>query len=195
MDPRLSAQDILRCDPCGTPVPPSYCIYCHVNLCEACTEDHISDESKVHKVVSIEQRAFTSHYDKDANNVTAQGGKKYENFKSKKEIMQEKIEMLKRQIDERENTINLRKALAELRESMFILNECNTFEAHLQMIQRLERERDEMLVQSRKSYYKDILLDFFKAIFHFYIESLLSIGEKSTYEIALCIFLFSLFLY
>lgn len=199
MDPRLSAQDVLRCDPCGTPVPPSYCVYCHVNLCEACAKDHLSDESKEHKVLSIEQRAFTPHYDKDANNVTTQSDKeahkKVEKFESNKEIKQEKIEMLKRQMDEIENIINLWKALAEFRESIFILNECNKLEAHLQMIQRLERERDEMLVQSRKSYYKDILLDFFKVIFHFFNNFLLFIGEKSTYEIALGIFSFSLFLY
>lgn len=99
MDPMLSAQDVLRCDPCGTPVAPSYCVYCHVNLCEACTEDHLSDESKVHKVVSIEQRAFISHFDKDAKHVTIQcdqGAQKeidrFEKFESDKEIEQKEIE-------------------------------------------------------------------------------------------------------
>lgn len=99
MDPMLSAQDVVRCDPCGTPVAPSYCVYCHVNLCEACTEDHLSDESKVHKVVSIEQRAFISHFDKDAKHVTIQcdqGAQKeidrFEKFESDKEIEQKEIE-------------------------------------------------------------------------------------------------------
>lgn len=75
MDPRLSAQDVLRCDPCGTPVRPFYCVYCRVNLCGACIEDHLSDESKRHLLVSFERRVFLSHYDKDAKNVTAQGDK------------------------------------------------------------------------------------------------------------------------
>lgn len=85
MDPGFSAQDVLRCDPCGTPVPPRYCVYCHVNLSEACAKDHLSDESKEHKVVSIEQRAFVSHYDKDAkmlqHNVMKERIKKLKNLK------------------------------------------------------------------------------------------------------------------
>lgn len=172
MDPRISAQDVLRCDPCGTPVPPRYCVYCHVNLCEACAKDHLSDESQEHKVVSIEQRAFVSHYDKDAKNVTTQcdegAHKKVEKVESNTEI---------------EHIINLLKALAEFREAIFILNECNKLPANLQMMQRLKREKEEMLIQSRKSYYKDMFFD------------VLLRERQTAYEILPCILLFFLFFY
>lgn len=187
MDPRFSAQDVLRCDPCGTPVPPRYCVYCHVNLCEACAKDHLSDESKEHKVVSIEQRAFVSHYDKDAKNVTTQcdegAHKKVEKFESDTEIRQKEIEnnlIMQKKI---EHILNLQKALAEFREAIFILNEYNKLAANLQMMQRLKREREEMLIQSRKSYYKDMFFD------------VLLRERQTAYEILPCILLFFLFLY
>lgn len=187
MDPRFSAQDVLRCDPCGTPVPPRYCVYCHVNLCEACAENHLSDEFKVHKVVSIEQRAFISHYDKDANNVTTHcdegAHKKVEKFESNKEIRQKEIEKNLTMQNEIEQILNLHKALAEFREIIFILNEYNKLAANLQMMQRLKKEREDMLIQSRKSYYKDIFFDFILR------------ERKSAYEILPCILLFFLFLY
>lgn len=170
MDPMLSAQDVLRCDPCGTPVPPSYCIYCHVNLCEACTEDHLSDESKIHKVVSIEQRAFISHYDKDANNVTIQCDQgaqkkvdKFEKFESDKEIQQKKIE--KKVIHARRNrrkqyrTINFRmKELQEKQQKLAYLlfediyfksDEYYKWEPNFEMWQHLA-------LKSETSFYKDI---------------------------------------
>lgn len=162
MDPRLSAQDILRCDPCGTPVPQSYCIYCHVNLCEACTEDHLSDESKVHKVVSIEQRVFISHFGKNANNITIQGDqgahKKVEKFESRKEIRQKEIENNLIMQKKKEQISSHQKALAKLKEPMFTLNEYKKLEANLQMMQRFKREREDILFQNRKSYYKDNFL-------------------------------------
>ncbi|XP_052709979.1 E3 ubiquitin-protein ligase TRIM71-like [Crassostrea angulata] len=62
MDPRRSAQDVLRCDLCETPVPPYYCDLCHVNLCKKCAGEHLLDETKEHKVVPIKQRRFTSNF-------------------------------------------------------------------------------------------------------------------------------------
>lgn len=59
MDRRTSAQDIIRCDLCETPVPPLYCDICNINLCKACTGEHILKESKLHIVVPIKHRQST----------------------------------------------------------------------------------------------------------------------------------------
>ncbi|XP_078320177.1 uncharacterized protein LOC111115191 [Crassostrea virginica] len=50
MDSQKSAQDVLRCNLCETPVPPLFCDLCHINLCRSCAGDHLLDESKEHKV-------------------------------------------------------------------------------------------------------------------------------------------------
>ncbi|XP_061168243.1 E3 ubiquitin-protein ligase TRIM71-like isoform X1 [Saccostrea echinata] len=60
MDPRTSAQDVMRCDLCETAVVQMHCDTCLVNLCTACVGKHmISDESKDHKVVKFQSRKST----------------------------------------------------------------------------------------------------------------------------------------
>ncbi|XP_062598800.1 E3 ubiquitin-protein ligase TRIM71-like [Saccostrea cucullata] len=63
MDPRTSAQDVMRCDLCETAVVQMHCDTCLVNLCTACVGKHmISDESKDHKVVKFQARKSTPLY-------------------------------------------------------------------------------------------------------------------------------------
>lgn len=59
MDPRLSAQDVVRCDLCKDNVVQKYCDFCHVKLCKLCIGEHISDEYDKHKIVSFQQRKST----------------------------------------------------------------------------------------------------------------------------------------
>ncbi|XP_011435714.2 B-box type zinc finger protein ncl-1 [Magallana gigas] len=59
MDPRLSAQDVIRCDLCKDNVVQNYCDYCHVKLCKLCIGEHISDEYDKHKIVPFQQRKST----------------------------------------------------------------------------------------------------------------------------------------
>ncbi|XP_052707973.1 uncharacterized protein LOC128183120 [Crassostrea angulata] len=56
MDPRSTAQDVVRCDVCDTPVPPLHCDFCQTNLCKACVGDHVLDFSKKHQVVPFQDR-------------------------------------------------------------------------------------------------------------------------------------------
>ncbi|XP_062573468.1 LOW QUALITY PROTEIN: uncharacterized protein LOC134235351 [Saccostrea cucullata] len=63
MDPRTSAQDVMRCDLCETAVVQMHCDTCLVNLCTACVGKHMtSDESKDHKIVKFQARKSTPLY-------------------------------------------------------------------------------------------------------------------------------------
>ncbi|XP_062596026.1 pyrin-like [Saccostrea cucullata] len=63
MDPRTSAQDVMRCDLCKTAVVEMHCDTCLVNLCKACVGEHmISDESKNHEIVRFILRKTTPIY-------------------------------------------------------------------------------------------------------------------------------------
>ncbi|XP_062611745.1 uncharacterized protein LOC134273568 [Saccostrea cucullata] len=63
MDPRTSAQDVIRCDICETAVVQMHCDTCLNNLCKACVGEHISsEESKDHKVVKFHSRNTTPIY-------------------------------------------------------------------------------------------------------------------------------------
>ncbi|XP_062604677.1 uncharacterized protein LOC134266460 [Saccostrea cucullata] len=64
MDPRYSAQDIIRCDLCERHVVQSHCELCHVNLCKTCVGEHLSDSTKKHRVVPYKERTSTPNYPK-----------------------------------------------------------------------------------------------------------------------------------
>ncbi|XP_062621789.1 E3 ubiquitin-protein ligase TRIM71-like [Saccostrea cucullata] len=63
MDPRTSAQDVMRCELCETAVVHMHCDTCLVNLCKACVGEHFSaDLSKPHKIVDFKDRKSTLLY-------------------------------------------------------------------------------------------------------------------------------------
>lgn len=70
MDPRYSAQDVVRCTLCKISVAPMYCDICLIHLCEGCIEKHTSDASKYHKVMPLKNIGSTSDYPKCPNHST-----------------------------------------------------------------------------------------------------------------------------
>nr|XP_022304709.1 uncharacterized protein LOC111111835 [Crassostrea virginica] len=72
MDPRHSAQDVVRCSLCRDAVALMYCNVCHTHLCGDCVTKHFSDKSKVHNVVPLEQFLSTLSYPKCSSHPTKQ---------------------------------------------------------------------------------------------------------------------------
>ncbi|XP_048736046.2 uncharacterized protein LOC125651467 [Ostrea edulis] len=64
MDPRHSAQDVVRCDLCEAAIVQMYCDFCHVNLCFVCIGKHIADDYDKHIVVPYTKRKSTLIYPK-----------------------------------------------------------------------------------------------------------------------------------
>lgn len=59
MDPECSFQDVVRCHLCETPTPSLHCDICDKYLCDICKVEHLSDESKHHRVVPFKMRRST----------------------------------------------------------------------------------------------------------------------------------------
>ena len=55
MDPRHSAQNVLRCTLCKSELALMHCNFCYTHLCKKCKVIHLSDKSQSHDVVPIEQ--------------------------------------------------------------------------------------------------------------------------------------------
>nr|XP_022304711.1 tripartite motif-containing protein 3-like isoform X1 [Crassostrea virginica] len=124
MDPRHSAQDVVRCALCRDAVAPLYCNVCHTHLCGDCVAKHFIDKSKVHTVVPLQQFLSTLNYPKCPTHPTKQcelhceqcdipicsscisSGKHighkavdiFEDFERKKEVLRKDLEELEKSI-------------------------------------------------------------------------------------------------
>ncbi|XP_022309178.2 uncharacterized protein LOC111114923 [Crassostrea virginica] len=136
MDPRYSAQDVVRCALCRDAVAPLYCNVCHTHLCKDCVEKHFSDKSKVHNVVPLEQFLSTD-------------------FESKRDILRRDLQELEKYIfpkyQESAAIIKTQKT-DQLKHSQKLTSELNIQgealhrEIHT-IIQRKQAEIDEMNAQ------------------------------------------------
>ncbi|XP_078321313.1 uncharacterized protein LOC144621597 [Crassostrea virginica] len=136
MDPRYSAQDVVRCALCRDAVAPLYCNVCHTHLCKDCVEKHFSDKSKVHTVVPLEQFLSTD-------------------FESKREVLRRDLQELEKYIfpkyQESAAIIKTQKT-DQLKHSQKLTSELNKQgealhrEIHT-IIQRKQAEIDEMNAQ------------------------------------------------
>ena len=124
MDPRHSAQDVVRCVLCKDAVAPVYCKVCHMYLCNDCLAQHLSDKSQVHSVVSLTQFLSTLHCPKCSYHpdnqcelycdncdcpiclhcVTSEKHKRHDFF-NLKEIYQNKQEVIRNDLEELEKLI------------------------------------------------------------------------------------------
>ena len=178
MDPRHSAQDVVRCALCRDAVAPMYCSVCHTHLCGDCEEKHFSDKSKVHNVVPLEQFLSTFNYPKCHTHTTEQcelhceqcnipicstcisSGKHighiFADIKTKKEVLRKDLEELEKSIlpKYQELTVNIKnQKTALLNHSQNLTKEINKQGEALHreintIIQRKQSDIDDMNAQN-----------------------------------------------
>lgn len=64
IDPECSLQDVVRCHLCDTPNPPLHCDICEKNVCKACENKHLLDNSNEHILVPFDLRGCLSRCQK-----------------------------------------------------------------------------------------------------------------------------------